>query len=567
MEKDLVQREEALAGANEAARGARRQREVQERVVDLIRARQELERLRVANERIQEITQEADTARKALAGTVLNDELLAEIKDADEKVKLARAALSAGAPSLELRAHSDLQVELDGSASPLTSGDQLDENIGERLTLHVPGTLDLEVRAGTSASNLHRRVADAQARLEDVCERAGVADLAEAEKVVAQRRRHEDILGRQDEALSRELGDETREEFANRLRDAETTADAIQRRIPEDTEVPNPSTADKRLATAHEAEETALEAAEEARKAREEAAEALRLERDAASKGIARLEAREEEAARLRDHLEEARRERPDEELKESVDKAAEALRLAEAALNEVQAELDELEPETVELDAEAARTAHGNAATRIRELREERIRLESSLQTAGAQGLGERLEEAEAELERAGSERRRQWARARAARELYVTLREAREEAYREYREPLRKRIAEGARQLYRTDDLDVELDDKLCIVRRTMGGTTLDWDQLSAGAREQLAILTALAAARLAGEDGVPFVLDDALGYTDPERLARLGQLLGRTEGAQVIVLTCVADRFQYVGGASTVRLREVDSGQRNG
>jgi uncharacterized protein YhaN len=55
------------------------------------------------------------------------------------------------------------------------------------------------------------------------------------------------------------------------------------------------------------------------------------------------------------------------------------------------------------------------------------------------------------------------------------------------------------------------------------------------------------------------VPFVLDDALGYTDPDRLERIGALLGRTTDAQVIVLTCVADRFRHVGGARTVRLLE--------
>jgi hypothetical protein len=79
----------------------------------------------------------------------------------------------------------------------------------------------------------------------------------------------------------------------------------------------------------------------------------------------------------------------------------------------------------------------------------------------------------------------------------------------------------------------------------------------QLSAGAREQLAILAGLAAAQLAGSDGVPFVIDDALGYTDPARLERLGEVLGGTADAQVIVLTCVADRFRAVRGARVVQL----------
>lgn len=565
LEKELKEREAALERATKAARDASREREVLERFVDLIRARQDLKRMQETNNRLKEIERESAEAREALAGAMLNDQLLGEIRDADEQVKLARAVLNSGAPSVELRAHSDLEFELDGGTKSFTSGEQLQESIGEHFSLSVPDVLDLEVRAGASASDLRRQVADAEARLTDACDRGGVADLGEAEKAAATRQRHEHTLERRDEALARELGDETREEFATQLREAEDTVTALEKRIPEDAEVPDSSSAAERLEAARETEIAAQEAAEEAQKARDQAAETFRLERDASSKSIARLEAREEEAERLRNQLEEARRETPDEVLERSVTGAAEALRLAEAALSEVQAELEELEPASVEFDAKTAKDVRDNTAKRIQELREERIRLESSLQKAGAEGLGEKLEEAEAELERTRSEQRRKWARARARRELYITLRDARDEAYRAYREPLRERIVEGARGLYRTDDIDVELDDELRIVRRTMDGMTLDWGQLSAGAREQLAILTALAAAQLAGEDGVPFVLDDALGYTDPDRLARLGQILGNTRGAQIIVLTCVAERFQYVGNARTVRLLDASPERR--
>lgn len=564
LEKELAGREEALVRATEAARDARRQREVRERVVELIRARRELKQMRETDNHLRRIEQESAEAREALARTTLDGELLGEIKDADEKVKLARAGLSAGAPSVKLRAHQDLEIELDGSAESVIPGDQLQEIIGDRFFLQVPDVIDLEVWAGTSASDLRRELADAEARLADACERAAVADLAEAERVVEQSRRHRHTLERGEEELTRELGGESPEEFAHRLREAEATAAALEDRVSEAVKVPDSSIAHERLDTAREAEESTLEAAEEARNAREESAETLRREREVSGKASARLEAREEALARLQHQLEEARRETPDDELEQLVSEAADAHRVASGELDKVQAELDELDPKMVELETEAARTAFKNAEERIIQLRERRIKLDSHLRAIGAEGLGERLEEAEANLERARSDQRRQWARARAAEALHTTLREARDEMYRAYREPLRKGIVDQARLLHGVDDLDVELDEELRIVTRTKEGTTLRWEQLSAGTREQLAILTALAAARFAGDDGVPFVLDDALGYTDPERLARLGALLGRTDGAQVIVLTCVADRFQHVGGAETVRLLEA-AGER--
>ena len=49
-----------------------------------------------------------------------------------------------------------------------------------------------------------------------------------------------------------------------------------------------------------------------------------------------------------------------------------------------------------------------------------------------------------------------------------------------------------------------------------------------------------------------------DDALGFSDPERLARMGAVFD-TVGAdgQVIVLTCAADRYSGVSTAHTVEL----------
>ena len=74
-----------------------------------------------------------------------------------------------------------------------------------------------------------------------------------------------------------------------------------------------------------------------------------------------------------------------------------------------------------------------------------------------------------------------------------------------------------------------------------------------------EQLGILARLAVAALVDtQDAVPVMIDDALGFSDPERLARMGAVFD-TVGAdgQVIVLTCAADRYSGVSTAHTVEL----------
>jgi uncharacterized protein YhaN len=65
-----------------------------------------------------------------------------------------------------------------------------------------------------------------------------------------------------------------------------------------------------------------------------------------------------------------------------------------------------------------------------------------------------------------------------------------------------------------------------------------------LSGGTREQIAILTRLAFARLLARTGraTPVILDDALVYADDARFARmLDALAAVADDVQVIVLTC--------------------------
>ena len=75
-----------------------------------------------------------------------------------------------------------------------------------------------------------------------------------------------------------------------------------------------------------------------------------------------------------------------------------------------------------------------------------------------------------------------------------------------------------------------------------------------LSGGTREQLAVLTRLAFARLLARDGraAPVVLDDALVYSDDERIERMFDALHReARDQQIIVLSCRQRAFSRLGG----------------
>lgn len=82
---------------------------------------------------------------------------------------------------------------------------------------------------------------------------------------------------------------------------------------------------------------------------------------------------------------------------------------------------------------------------------------------------------------------------------------------------------------------------------------------DILSGGTQEQIALLVRLAFARLLSKDGrhAPVILDDALVFTDDDRIERMFDALHRqASDLQIIVLSCRQRAFRDLGG-KTLRL----------
>ena len=59
-------------------------------------------------------------------------------------------------------------------------------------------------------------------------------------------------------------------------------------------------------------------------------------------------------------------------------------------------------------------------------------------------------------------------------------------------------------------------------------------------------------------AGDGGTPLLLDDALGYSDPERLRLMGAVLAKAaKECQIVIFTCVPDRYSNIGEATVVAI----------
>lgn len=147
---------------------------------------------------------------------------------------------------------------------------------------------------------------------------------------------------------------------------------------------------------------------------------------------------------------------------------------------------------------------------------------------------------------------------RARAARQLHLTLQRHRERAHASYVAPYAQEIERLGRSLY-GDSFGIVISPDLVMTHRHLHGATVAFEHLSGGAKEQLGIVARLAVAMLVESDqSVPVVIDDALGYTDPERLQVLGALLGGSDHrGQIILLTCAPERYRAIPGAQTLHL----------
>ena len=530
--------------------------------LDFLRARQALAEHTRTRETLVAARAALAAAEAAARSNLVDPSAIEAIRLADREVQVARALLDAGRPSVVLTALRDVTVLVDGAPSAMRAGESAPRHtVTERLTVEVAGTLRVEVDAGAGEVALAERGAEAERALRAACERAGVTDLAAAEAAATarreamaarteQKRRITELLGGDEPGRADQLEMRIALHTARIAAYLESRAGAA---MPGDEEAAasEQAAADRAADEARTAEST-LE--REDRAAREQLAE----REVAASEANVRLDLAETDVATRALALEERRAALPDGAIAESLGGAVAAHEAAKFAAAAARLALEGEGPETARALLDNARRVVDGMAENLRALEISQAEVRARLRDHGEDGLAERRDAEVTARDAASAELERWLARAEARRKLYEALKTARDAAHLAYVGPLRDKLTSLGKVVFGAS-LGLEVGEDLRVRSRTLDGRTVPYESLSIGAREQLGVLTRLACAMLVAEDGgVPVMLDDTLGFSDPRRLEAMGAVLSLAGAScQVIVLTCYPDRYRHVGGARTVLL----------
>ena len=558
-----VERAAAVLAAARAAREAADARAKTARGdVEFLRAQHVLAELTGRREALA-IARAALADAEAAARANLVDEIAIEgLRVADRELRVARALLEAGRPTVTLTAPQGVIVLLDGAPTAIDADVATRRPVAERLKVELPGVLQMEVSAGAGDTALAERAAAAEQTLRTACERVGVADVAGAEAAATarreamagraeQRRRIVELLGGDEPARSEQL--DARIALAERR-----TEGYLEART---AEPPMPADEDAAVAAA-EAVEHADEAARTAEMAIEQEDRAAReqlAEREvAANEATVRLDLAQRDVAQREAALAGTRAATPDAVLADSLARAVAAQAAATAATAAARAALQSEGPDAARTLLDNARRVVDDMAGKLRNLEIAQAEVRARLRDHGEDGLAERRDAALTARDAASSELARWIHRAEARRTLYEALKSARDAAHLAYVGPLRDKLVSLGKVVF-GPSLDVEVGDDLRVRSRTLDGRTVPYESLSIGAKEQLGVTMRLAGAMLVAEDGgVPVMLDDTLGFSDPRRLEAMGAVLALAgTSCQVIVLTCYPERYRHVGGARTVPL----------
>ena len=527
------------------------------RAVDQLADREEADRLSARLAKIDAIERDRERVSAELTTIAVTEELLRRIEDAAAAVDRAGDQLALTSAAVEFTAAADIELTVGDQQVSLSAGQSWSITATGPTAVEVAGVLTARVTPGATTLNIHAKHAEAQQELATALVAGDVADLAAARS--ADRRRRE-LQGSRDQltaTLAGLCGDEQIDRLRVRL---------AQLRAGQPAE---PDLVATDIATDIAAARAELDAAETAREAATAECDARRRIATAAAARLNELSTR---ATVLHNKLETQRTERDaatgrlarerasasDEDLATSADAVLRAAQTAQRRVTELADELAAAAADTVAAEladataaAESLRERYEDAAGALREISIE-------LSVIGSEGRQGKLDAAETEREHAASQHARVGGRARAAQLLRSVMARHRDTTRLRYVEPYRAELQRLGRPVF-GPTFEVEIDSDLCIRGRTLHGVTVPYESLSGGAKEQLAILARLAGAALvAKEDTVPVVVDDALGFTDPDRLAKMGEVFD-TVGAhgQVIVLTCSPDRYDGVKGAHRIDL----------
>ena len=574
----LERLEEESRAANEQLKIAELQRQaaaaaraVAERDFAFRRAELDHSALRRRLERVEDARRTETKAQMFLDGCKVTKEARAQVAKAVAQVTKARAARDVASPAYEVEALTDLELSIGDQRIRLDKGTRHEGMVSDTVAVTVDGVMTIRVRTGTTEHAAQEATRSAEQHLAELCEGFGLHSddpLWEVTDVLEQRRESEAQIKQAREAKDEALEGQSEEELAAKV---QSTGALVESYLgARDAELPVPAgidAAEEAFRGANGEYEAAVDSERGARARADRLQTALNEKRVEARTNSGMLEEQRKRFTRTEAELGADRANRPDAELEAA---AAAASATAEGA----QKDVEDLEAAFRDRDPETAKLQFDNADKLVQRLTEEQkaeslrlVELGTTLQVKGSSNVQADLDAANAKLAQMAPQRDERERQARAVELLFEAFSRHRDEARLAYVAPYQTEIEKLARLVFE-GDTSVQIDpDDFSIRSRTVDGVTVPFESLSTGAREQLAVLARLACAILvnpdgaSGDVGVPVILDDALGNSDPRRLRRLAPAFtSAARQAQVIVMTSTPERYGGVGEATIVRLPSV-------
>jgi len=547
VEADVVvdQAAQALADAQQRVETARR-------VVDELSRRDETLRLSARLTKIDAALRDRDGIAQELSTIAVTDDLLRHIEKAAAAVERAEGQLALVSATVEFVAATDIELVIGDQRVTLPAGESWSTLANATTEVEVPGILTARVTPGMSALEIQTQYAAAQQDLAAGLAEAQVADLAAARSTDQRRRELQSARDQLTAALAGLCGDDDVEQLRSRLAElrsqpgfsGDITIDAGAARA----ELDEAEAA--RVTAGADCETHRRVAALATSKLTEVSTQATRLQD--------KLVTQRAELAVVVDRLTQQRATVADDKLTATAENDLSAAQTAAVRVTELAEQLAAAAPDVVAAEL----TDAVKAAAILRERHEAISRtlheIAAQLTVFGTEGRKGTLDAAEIQCEHARDEHDRVGRRARAVQLLRDVMVRHRDTTRLRYVEPYRAELQRLGRPVF-GPSFEVDVDSDLCILNRTLDGCTVPYESLSGGAKEQLGILARLAGAALvAKEDAVPILIDDALGFTDPQRLVKMAAVFDTLgERGQVIVLTCTPGRYDGIKDAQRIEL----------
>jgi hypothetical protein len=547
VEADVVveQADQALVAAQQRVETARR-------VVDELSRRDETQRLSARLTKIDAALRDRDGIAAELSPIALTDDLLQQIEKAAAAVERAEGQLALVSATVEFVAATDVELVIGDQRVTLSAGESWSTLANATTEVEVPGILTARVTPGMSALEIQTQCTAAQQDLAAGLAAAQVADLAGARSTDQRRRELQSARDQLTATLAGLCGDDDVEQLRSRLAElrslpafsGDITIDAGAARTELDEAEAGRVTAGANCETHRRVAALAMS------KLTEVSTQATRLQD--------KLVTQRAELAVVVDRLTQQRATVADDKLTATADADLSAAQTAAGRVIELAEQLAAAAPDAVAAEL----TDAVEAAAVLRERHEEIARtlheIAAQLTVFGTEGRKGKLDAAEIQCEHARNEHDRVGRRARAVQLLRDVMVRHRDTTRLRYVEPYRAELQRLGRPVF-GPTFEVDVDSDLCILNRTLDGCTVPYESLSGGAKEQLGILARLAGAALvAKEDAVPILIDDALGFTDPQRLVKMATVFDTLgERGQVIVLTCTPGRYDGIKDAQRIEL----------